>query len=89
MSLSRRNPRRDANEKPIREALEAVGVEVWPISGKNRPDLLCCYRGRWMPLAVKMPKGALTDDEKQGVKWPLVRTPGEAFEALGIKLVVT
>ena len=86
MSLSRRNPRRDANEKPIQKALEAAGVEVWTISGKNRPDLLTLYRGSWQPLAVKMPKGGLTEDEKKGVKWPLVRTEAEAFKAVGIQI---
>lgn len=89
MSLSRKNPRRDANEKGIVEALEAVGVRVWRVSGKGLPDLLTLHRGAWKPLGVKMPKGALTADERDGVPWPLVRTAGDAFEAIGIKLVVT
>lgn len=84
MSVNRWAAKRDQNEKPIVEALEAVGVEVWKISGKDKPDLLTRYRGRWMPLGVKMPKGALTAAEQSGVKWPLVRTVDQAYAALGI-----
>jgi hypothetical protein len=32
--------KRDANEKPIRTALEAAGATVTPISGEGAPDLL-------------------------------------------------
>lgn len=85
MSLHRRNPRRDANEKPIVQALEAVGVKVWRISGKGQPDLLCYFQGRWQPLGVKMPKGDLTPDEKKGVPWPLVTTREEALTWVGAK----
>ena len=86
MSLSRRNPRRDQNEKPICEALEAVGAQVWKISGKGLPDLLTLYRGRWQPLGVKMPKGRKTDDEKAGVPWPLVRSREGALLAVGFPI---
>lgn len=85
MSINRWGAKRDKNEGPIVEALEAVGVEVWKLSGSNKPDLLTRYKGRWMPLGVKMPKGQLTDDEKQGVQWPLVRTVDDAFAAVGIQ----
>lgn len=86
MSVNRWAAKRDANEPAIVKALQAVGVEVWKISGKDKPDLLTRYRGRWLPLGVKMPKGALTAGEHQGVKWPLVRTVDDAFEAVGIAL---
>lgn len=84
MSVNRWAAKRDGNEKPIRQALEAVGVQVWKVSGKNLPDLLCLFQGRWVPLAVKMPKGGLTEHERKGVRWPLVRTIHEAFTALGL-----
>lgn len=86
MSVNRWAAKRDANEPAIVQALQAVGVEVWKLSGANKPDLLTRYRGRWLPLGVKMPKGALTAAEVQGVKWPLVRTVDDAYAAVGIQI---
>lgn len=57
MSLFRRNPRRDANEKPIVAALEAQGFVVTRISGSGVPDLLLCKGGQMWLAEVKMPKG--------------------------------
>jgi Holliday junction resolvase len=58
MSLHRRNPRRDGNEKEIVAALEAQGFVVDRISGKGLPDLLVSRAGRQWLVEVKMPKGA-------------------------------
>lgn len=84
MSLLRRNPRRDGNEKEIRQALEAVGAEVYPNSGKDRPDLLVLFQGRWTLMAVKMPNGRLTPGEKKRVPWTLVRSVEQALDAIGL-----
>jgi len=51
MSLNRYNPKRDANESEIRDALHKVGVQTWPL---DRPvDLLCGYRRTFFVLEVK------------------------------------
>ena len=66
MSLHRRNPRRDACEPAIVDALRAQGFHVTRISGAGVPDLLVSRRtvdafGKpcgWVRLVeVKMPKG--------------------------------
>jgi hypothetical protein len=57
MTLHRRNPRRDANEPAIVEYLQRAGCVVCRISSKGVPDLLVGYRGTWLLLEVKMPKG--------------------------------
>lgn len=82
MSLSRKNPRRDANEKGIVEALEAVGARVWRISGKGLPDLLVRYRGRYEAAEVKTAKGKET--VHQGA-FPIWRTVDEALQGIGAK----
>lgn len=84
MSLSRKNPRRDANEKPLVAALRRLGVEVWPISGKGLPDLLVRYRGRYEAGEVKTEKGKQT--EHQGA-FPIWRTLEDVLQAVqfGVK----
>lgn len=44
---------RDAAEPAIINALRAIGATVWPISGKDVPDLLVGYRGVTYLLEVK------------------------------------
>jgi hypothetical protein len=86
MSLSRRNPRRDGNEKPIVDELEKCGVQCFRISGKNLPDVLCYFNGKWQPLGIKPEKGAkLTPAEKAGVSWPLVTTFDQAAVWVGLR----
>lgn len=74
--------RRDSNEPQIIDGLRAIGCRVYQISGANLPDLLVCYRHRWMPLAVKTKTGALTESEQAGVPWPIVRSLDEAMQAI-------
>ena len=45
MSIHRRAAKRDANEPAIRQALEAQGFHVTPVSGSGLPDLVVTYRG--------------------------------------------
>lgn len=87
MSLARFAKRKDANQRPIVEALERVGAEVWIT---DRPaDLLIWFRQAWHVLEVKSARGRLTslqsgEREKglaRGIK--TVRTPVEALEAVG------
>jgi hypothetical protein len=59
MSLHRRNPRRDRNERLLIDYLQKAGAVVHRISGPGLPDLLVGYRKRWLLLEVKSPKGQL------------------------------
>ena len=78
--------KRDANEKAIRKALEAVGAEVTPISGKGAPDILVRFRGnsdaRPYAFEIKSWKGKQTAAQRV-TNWPVVRTVEEALEAIG------
>ncbi len=79
--------RRDANERAIVEALQAVGCDVTRVSGEGAPDLLV-RRSTWaagscLGLEVKGRTGTRTKAQ-QGSQWPIVRTIGEALLAVGI-----
>ena len=63
MSIHRRNPRRDKNEREIISALESHGVSVWQLSAKGLPDLLCLKEGRLFLVEVKGEKGRLTPSQ--------------------------
>ena len=65
MSLSRHNPKRDANERIIIEALEARGFHVDQVSGKGIPDLLVSKHGAMWLIDVKRPKGRFTSQQIQ------------------------
>jgi len=97
MSLHRRNPKRDANEKMIVQALRQAGVCVWHISGEGVPDLLTYRRGIWLPLEVKRQRArkSLTDRKGKSLTpaqcetyalthFPIVETVSEALQAVGI-----
>ncbi len=75
--------KRDSAEKAIVEALEAVGAEVFKLSGTGNPDLLVRYKGRWMPFEVKTGRGVLTRNQ-QALTWPVIREPRHALHVLGI-----
>ena len=72
--------RRDLAEKPIVEALKAVGAEVWQISGRGLPDLLVRYRGRLWAGEVKSPKGKLEPTQGAFEVW---RTPDQVLREIG------
>lgn len=85
MSLSRRNPRRDANEAEIIHALEAIGVIVRRVSSWGVPDLLTFYRGRWLPIEVKHKDGKLTGAQEtlyEFAPFPIVETVEEALASV-------
>jgi len=71
--------RRDSVEKPIVDALRALGAHVTPISGKGAPDLLCRFRGHLWAFEVKSGKGKRTEAQEQS-QWPVIRTVDEAIE---------
>lgn len=76
------NLKRDAAEKPIVDALKAVGADVTQISGKGAPDLIVRYRGILTALEVKTGKGKQTEAQ-QVSQWPIVRTVDEALKLIG------
>ncbi len=83
MSLHRLNPKRDANEKAIREALQAVGATITIVSGRGAPDLLVRFQGRLYGLEVKTATGKRTKAQQQ-TQWPVVRSVADALAALGL-----
>lgn len=91
MSIKRWATRKDAVQKDIVAALEAVHCEVWVM---ERPvDLLTFYRGRWLPLECKTPERTgrprkRSDQAQQAAliertAIPVVTTPLEALQAIG------
>jgi hypothetical protein len=81
--------RRDDNERPIIDALEAVGASVQPLSIKGVPDLLVGFLGTNYLLEVKQPGRGLTTDqlewrnEWKGPPPTVVNTPADALWAIG------
>lgn len=71
--------KRDIAEKPILEALKAVGAEVWQLNGMGIPDLLVRFRGTLYAAEVKSKGGTLT--KHQG-DFPIWRTQADALKAI-------
>lgn len=84
MSLHRRNPRRDANEPEVVEAIQKYGAKFRRL---NIFDLLVLRKGRVFMLEVKTPKGQPTKAQEELIAegWPLcyVHDPIEALRAIG------
>jgi hypothetical protein len=91
MTIKRWATRKDAAQKDIIAALEAVNCEVWVI--EKPVDLLTLFRGRWMPLECKTPqangKARKRNDQPEQTQTlertciPVVTTPIEALRAIG------
>lgn len=86
MSL-RRTSRRDDNEPPIIEALEAVGAKVKPL---QRPcDLLVRFRGNLHLIEVNNPANKYRKRDKAQLDFlaawdvPIVETADAALKAIG------
>lgn len=75
--------RRDTSEKPIVQALRALGARVWSISGKGAPDLLVLYRGAYTPLEVKTRRAEggkdMATKAQADIPWPIVRDVDQAL----------
>jgi hypothetical protein len=74
--------KRDTAERPIIDAMEAVGAFVRQVGGTGNPDLIVRYQGRWVPMEVKTGKGKRTKNQ-QDIEWPIVTTPDEALREIG------
>lgn len=88
MSIRRRAAKRDANEKAIRTALEAVGATIVAVSEQDAPDLVVGFRGVNTWLEVKTDKGELKPGQADWHQWwrgqvAVVRTAEEALKAIG------
>ena len=75
--------KRDTAERVIVAALVAYGVRIWKLSGTGNADLLCLYRGVYLPLEIKTGKGKATANQAD-IPWPIVRTADEALALLGL-----
>lgn len=83
MSLHRFSAKRDANEKPILDALRRCGVKCWRLSGDGLPDVLTRYRGRYEVFEVKTATGRKTKKQAD-IPWPIVRDVTEALRVVGV-----
>lgn len=72
--------KRDIAEKPITQALAAVGAEFWIIGGTGNPDVLARFRGQFYAAEVKTGKGKETKNQGAFEIW---RTPQDALKAIG------
>jgi len=73
--------RRDLAEKPIREALKAVGAECWQLNDPDVGDLLVRFRGVLYCGEVKSGDRKLR--KNQGA-FPVWRTPEQVLDAIGV-----
>ncbi len=86
MSLLRYAKKTDSNQAAIVAALRACGVQIWIIS--QPCDLLTYYRGRWLPLELKVKKNRPRKDQERQNEFiaatgcPVVTSVQEALDAV-------
>ena len=58
----------------IKKYLASLGSDVFfwkehggPYGTSGVPDIICCYKGRFLGLEVKLPTGALTELQKRAL----------------------
>lgn len=90
MSLHRRAAKRDANERDVIAALEAIGAQV---EQKLRTDLIVKFRGQIHLLEVDNPESKYRKRDQAQLDFlrdwqiPMVQTPEEALQAIGASRV--
>jgi len=59
----------------IKKHLASLGSDVFfwkehggPYGSAGIPDIICCYRGRFLGLEVKLPSGRLTELQKRAIE---------------------
>lgn len=59
----------------IKKYLASLGSDVFfwkehggPYSSAGIPDIICCYKGRFLGLEVKLPSGKLTELQKRAIE---------------------
>lgn len=91
MSVRRRAAKRDANERPIIDALKAVGASVLQVSESGAMDLVVGFRGVTHVMEVKGEGEGLTEDQEKfhsgwvGSRISIVFTPSDALRAIGVE----
>jgi hypothetical protein len=84
----RKAGRKDSTQAAIVAALRAIGCEVLILNQEGVPDLLTHYRGGWLPIEVKRPRGHLTALQGQLRRrawFPVVSSVDEALQLFGVK----
>jgi hypothetical protein len=82
----RRAARKDSPQAAIVDALRAIGVMVFVLNQEGLPDLLCYFRGVWMPLEIKRPRGKLTAAQwltRKRAPFPVAETIDQALVIFG------
>lgn len=59
----------------IKKYLMSLGSDVFfwkehggPYGSSGIPDIICCYKGRFLGLEVKLPNGKLTELQKRAIE---------------------
>ena len=59
----------------IKKYLSSLGSDIFfwkehggPYGTSGVPDILCCYKGRFLGLEVKLPSGRLTELQKRAIE---------------------
>ena len=59
----------------IKKYLMSLGSDVFfwkehggPYGASGIPDIICCYKGRFLGLEVKLPNGKLTELQKRAIE---------------------
>jgi hypothetical protein len=62
------------NVAAIKRHLSSLGSDVFfwkehggPYGANGVPDIICCYKGRFLGLEVKLPGGRLTELQKRAI----------------------
>jgi hypothetical protein len=86
--LMKRAAKKDLNQAAIVSALRAIGCEVLILNQEGIPDLLTHYRGGWLPVEVKRPRGHLTALQvalRRRAWFPVVSSVDEALALFGVQ----
>jgi hypothetical protein len=78
--------------RSIRQLLNSVGVfhyKAWggPMSAPGIPDIIGCFKGRFIGIEVKAPNGKVSDYQQQFID-NIVRAGGIAFVARSVDDVI-
>lgn len=77
--------RRDVSEPDIIAAYKSVGAFVKQVSGRDLPDLIIRWQGRWYVAEVKSAGGTVSQGQSEAA-YPIIRTRAEALALIGISL---
>lgn len=77
--------RRDVSEPDIIAALRSVGAFVKQVNGRDCPDLIIRWQGRWYVAEVKSEGGAVSPGQREA-QYPILRNRADALRLIGISL---